>query len=81
MSHPVLTESDDRTAVRSAVGELLRRHLPPERALELDATGTFDPDVWRALGDAGFLGLGTPEELGGSGGGAFLVLRASMAAV
>ncbi|GAA1746369.1 acyl-CoA dehydrogenase family protein [Aeromicrobium alkaliterrae] len=70
MVHPVLTESDDRVAVRSAVGELLRRHLPPERALELDATGTFDPGVWRALGDAGFLGLGTPEELGGSGGGA-----------
>ncbi|WP_229052113.1 acyl-CoA dehydrogenase family protein [Aeromicrobium sp. Leaf350] len=69
MAQPVLTESDDRAAVRSAVGELLRRHLPPERAIELDASGTFDREVWQALGDAGFLGLGTPEELGGSGGG------------
>lgn len=69
MDLPDLHEDEDRAAVRSAVRELLRRHLPPARALELDAGGTFDRSVWQALADAGFLGLGTPEELGGSGGG------------
>lgn len=69
MTPALLGESDERRALRASVRELLRRHLPPERALELDATGSFDRDVWRTLGSAGFLGLGTPVEHGGSGGG------------
>ena len=50
------------------VQDLLCRHLPTERALESDRLGRFDRATWEALGQAGLLGLGAPEDLGGSGG-------------
>ncbi len=61
-------ESAERSQLRAAVRTLLDRHLPSGRALELDREGAFDRAVWTALGDAGLLGLGGPEELGGTGG-------------
>jgi alkylation response protein AidB-like acyl-CoA dehydrogenase len=70
---PVLTtkpfgETTERADLRAMVEALLSRHLPPERARALDREGAFARDVWRALGEAGLLGLGGPEEAGGSGG-------------
>lgn len=65
-----LAETPDQGALRESVRGILRRHLPPDRALELDAGQGFDPIVWRAFADAGLLGLGADPDLGGSGGGA-----------
>jgi alkylation response protein AidB-like acyl-CoA dehydrogenase len=61
-------ESDERTQLRSMVESLLRRQLPPDRAAEVDRAGRFDRPTWTALAEAGLLGLGADEDLGGSGG-------------
>lgn len=61
-------DTPDQAAVRATTRALLARWLPPERALELDAGAGFDPEVWRALGEAGLLGIGADPEVGGSGG-------------
>ena len=44
--------------------------LPWRRVAELDEADAFPRDVWSGLGELGALGLGIPDELGGSGGGA-----------
>lgn len=56
-------------ALTSSMQSLLSRHLPEERAGEADENRTFLRDVWEMLGDNGMLGIGIPEDLGGSGGG------------
>lgn len=61
-------DSAERRDLRRTVRALLARHVPRERASELDRTGTFDRQVWGHLGAAGLLGIGSPEEHGGSGG-------------
>lgn len=50
------------------IAQVLGSLLPMSKALETDRAGRFDREVWRALGDAGVLGLGAPESSGGSGG-------------
>ncbi|MEZ5076708.1 MAG: acyl-CoA dehydrogenase family protein [Solirubrobacterales bacterium] len=45
------------------------RELKP-RVREAEAAGTFPPELWAKLADAGLLGVGHPEEYGGTGGGA-----------
>lgn len=45
------------------------RELKP-RVREAEAAGTFPPELWPKLADAGLLGVGHPEEYGGTGGGA-----------
>jgi len=45
------------------------RELKP-RVREAEAAGTFPAELWPKLADAGLLGVGHPEEYGGSGGGA-----------
>ncbi|WP_283095601.1 acyl-CoA dehydrogenase family protein [Nocardioides alcanivorans] len=62
------TEPETRRDLRAMTSRLLGRELPDERALEIDRTGGFDRGLWERLGTAGLLGLGAPEELGGSGG-------------
>lgn len=57
-------------ALTESMQGLLSRHLPEERAAEADDERLFLRDVWEALGHSGMLGIGIPEELGGSGGGA-----------
>lgn len=61
-------ESAEREQLRAAVQALLARQLPPDRALDMDREGAFDRALWSELGRAGLLGLGAPEDLGGSGG-------------
>jgi acyl-CoA dehydrogenase len=62
-------DSAERRDLRRTVRALLARHLPSERASELDRTRTFDREVWGHLGAAGLLGIGSAEDRGGSGGG------------
>ena len=62
----------DPTAEQDEAAALARRILTdrctPERLAEVEATGRrFDETLWRELGEAGLLGLGLPEELGGGG--------------
>lgn len=61
-------ETDERQALRAATVQVLGDVLPPERALGVDRQATFDRESWRALAGIGALGIGAPEELGGSGG-------------
>jgi alkylation response protein AidB-like acyl-CoA dehydrogenase len=60
---------DHELALTESMQGLLSRHLPEERASEADEDRLFLRDVWEALGVNGMLGIGIPEELGGSGGG------------
>ncbi|MET0187528.1 MAG: acyl-CoA dehydrogenase family protein [Pseudonocardia sediminis] len=64
----MLVENDERRALREAVGKLVgsygrsyfqdvtRREVPPD-------------ELWREMGQSGFLGVHLPEEYGGGGGG------------
>lgn len=61
-------EAEERRDLRRMVRDVLGRHLPVEAALAADREGRFDWAAWRALGAAGVLGLGAPEESGGGGG-------------
>ena len=60
---------DHEIALTESMQGLLSRHLPEERASEADRNRIFLRDVWKTLGENGMLGLGMPEEFGGSGGG------------
>ena len=60
---------DHEIALTESMQGLLSRHLPEERASEADESRTFLRDVWEALGENGMLGIGIPEDVGGSGGG------------
>lgn len=60
---------DHELALTESMQGLLSRHLPEERASEADENRLFLRDVWEALGQNGMLGIGIPDELGGSGGG------------
>jgi len=60
----------DQEAFRDAVRAFCEREIYP-RAAEIDAADAFPADLWQQLGDMGLLGVGVPEEYGGSGGTMF----------
>ena len=64
----LLNESDERRALREAVGKLVGGY---GRAYFQDVTrrGARPDALWAELGQAGFLGVHLPEEHGGGGGG------------
>jgi len=55
--------------VRALVREIAERSIAP-RAAEIDETDGWPEDVYRVLVDHDLMGIGYPEEDGGSGGGA-----------
>jgi len=59
--------NEEQEAFRSAVRGFAERSLGP-RVEELERTETFPLDLFRELGRLGYLGVGYPEEYGGSGG-------------
>lgn len=68
--------ADERAALAAAAGEVFTRYCTPERLARHE--DRVDPELWAALADSGFTGIGVPEAAGGSGGGlteAALVLR------
>jgi acyl-CoA dehydrogenase len=67
---PAILTGDERGALRRTVGAYLDEELPWRRVADLDEADAFPRDVWSGLGKIGLLGLGIPEELGGSGGSA-----------
>lgn len=62
--------SEERQMMVEALAGTVRRVSPQDRVQALDNAKTFDAELHRALGEIGILGLGVPEEEGGSGGGA-----------
>jgi acyl-CoA dehydrogenase/citronellyl-CoA dehydrogenase len=59
---------DDLRSFQEVCRSFVAREVAP-RVREAEAAGTFPADLWPAMAGAGLLGLGHPEEYGGSGGG------------
>lgn len=65
---PVVNTDEDRRALRDAVGRLAGKY-GRSYFQEVAKRGGFPEELWRDLGDAGYLGVHLPEEYGGGGGG------------
>jgi alkylation response protein AidB-like acyl-CoA dehydrogenase len=61
------TLNEEQESFRLAVRSFAEKELAP-RVDELERTETFPMDLFRQLGRLGYLGVGIPEEYGGSGG-------------
>ncbi len=62
-------DANERELLRDTVGRLLASHCTPERvAAAAKASAGWDAPLWQALEDTGLTLVGSPEELGGSGG-------------
>ncbi len=61
---------DSHHAFRDSVRGWVQRHITP-RAEEFEEANLFDVALYRLAGDAGLLGAGYPEEVGGMGGDVF----------
>src|SRR5262249_25055736 len=61
------TLNEEQESFRLAVRSFAEKALAP-RVEELERTETFPTDLFRELGRLGYLGVGYPEEYGGSGG-------------
>ncbi len=59
---------EQQLMVRENVLELLSRELPWSEIREMDENRDFPFKAYKALADAGFLGIAYPEEYGGMGG-------------
>jgi alkylation response protein AidB-like acyl-CoA dehydrogenase len=59
--------NEEQESFRLAVRSFAEKSLAP-RVEELERTETFPVDLFRELGTLGYLGVGYPEEYGGSGG-------------
>ncbi|KAL4896058.1 acyl-CoA dehydrogenase/oxidase [Aspergillus ambiguus] len=60
---------DDLLELRESVQEFTRREIPEEVAARTDTQNEFPAEMWKKLGDAGFLGVTANEEYGGLGMG------------
>lgn len=62
--------TEEQEMLRQALEGTIDRVSPVARAQKLDNAKQFDTELHAALSELGVLGIGVPEELGGSGGGA-----------
>jgi hypothetical protein len=58
--------SEEQLSFKKSVKEFAQRVVLPGSG-DRDREGTFDRDVWKAVGDFGLCGLPIPEKYGGSG--------------
>jgi alkylation response protein AidB-like acyl-CoA dehydrogenase len=61
-----LVPSDEETAIRESVHKICTS-FGPRYARDCHEAGRPPEELWRALGDAGFVGINVPEEWGGGG--------------
>lgn len=61
-------DNEEQTALREAVQKFVERELPPGFARRCDAEQSPPLEQYRRLAEAGYLGIGLPEEYGGFGG-------------
>jgi acyl-CoA dehydrogenase len=64
MAHPLF--SDEHEMLRRSIHAFVEKEIAP-RAAEWDAAGRIPRELWRRLGELGFLGLEFPHDYGGSG--------------
>ncbi|ABW66436.1 acyl-CoA dehydrogenase family protein [Desulfosudis oleivorans] len=71
--------SAEHNMLRSALREFVKKEITPF-VDEWERAGEFPRDLYRKMGDLGFLGIGFPEDFGGSGGDIFstIVLNEEM---
>lgn len=62
------TETDEHRALRAAVRAITAK-FGPEYFVSRAESGGNTQELWKALGDAGFLGVSLPAEYGGGGAG------------
>lgn len=62
--------TEEQEMLRDMLERTIDRVSPVARAQKLDNAKKFDTELHAALCDLGILGVGVPEDLGGSGGGA-----------
>ncbi|ODT22625.1 MAG: acyl-CoA dehydrogenase [Kaistia sp. SCN 65-12] len=60
--------TEEQLIMRTSVLALLERALPAAKIAELDESRAFPFEAYRALAEAGWMGLPYPSELGGLGG-------------
>jgi acyl-CoA dehydrogenase/citronellyl-CoA dehydrogenase len=60
---------EDHRDFQDVCRAFVARELKP-RVRDAEAAGTFPAELWPKLAEAGLLGVGHPEEYGGTGGGA-----------
>src|ERR1700726_4782626 len=60
-----LPTSADLSELRERVQEFTRREITPDVAAYTDKSNAFPNEMWRKLGDAGFLGITADEDVGG----------------
>lgn len=57
-----------RVGIRESAAAIARKH-PRSYWVERARTGRHVPEMWASLVEAGLIGVGVPEQLGGTGGG------------
>ncbi|MGP8059061.1 MAG: acyl-CoA dehydrogenase family protein [Acidimicrobiales bacterium] len=65
------TYDEEHEAVRQLADQIFTERSTHERLKALEAAageeGPFDRDLWASLGEAGLLGIGLPDDVGGAG--------------
>jgi len=64
--HYIVGENPERVELRETVRKWAAEELAP-RAQEIDKTNNFPNELWKRMGDQGFLGPTAPTEYGGLG--------------
>jgi acyl-CoA dehydrogenase len=62
-----LFETETHATLRAQARRFAREHIAPH-AHEWDEAGEFPRELYRAMADAGLMGIAYPEEIGGGGG-------------
>ena len=70
MTDTSFIESEERQALRKAVGALAANY-GPQYYLERARAGGHTDELWREAGQLGFIGVNLPEEYGGGGAGMY----------
>ncbi len=65
---PSFMQDEEIRMFEDAVGKFFDQHAPEETVATWRKNKVVDRDMWTKAGEAGLLGLSTPEEYGGMGG-------------